>query len=127
MLTIELVAMMMYSVAPVCIQPVLDEQRIPRHAKTKDEVDKSGEGEAREQRGRRRPGRIGERRAQLPEQVEQRDNRDQRGVLEQRDKAVDEAGNDVAQRLRHYDQRGGLPPGQAKSTCRLTLPARNCL
>ena len=39
-----------------------------------------------------------------------RHDRDQRGILEQGDEAVDEAGNDVAQPLRHHDQRGGLPP-----------------
>ena len=74
---------------------------------------------------RRRPVRIGERRAQLSEQIEQRDDRDQRGVLEQADEAVDEAGDDVAQRLRHHDQPRGLGPGQAERARRLALPARD--
>ena len=63
----------------------------------------------------------------LPEQIEQRDDRDQRGILEQRDEAVDEAGDDVAQRLRHHDQRRRLPPGQAERACRFPLPARDRL
>src|SRR5437868_9963430 len=88
MLTIEL-SVMALSVAPVRVQPVLDEQRVTRHAKTKGEIDQSGEGKAGEQRGRRGPHRIGERGPQLPEQIEQRHDRDQRGVLEQGDEAVD--------------------------------------
>src|ERR1700761_5290404 len=95
MLTIESSAMPVPSlIAPVRVQPALDEQRIARHAKTESEIDHSGEGEAGEQRRRRRPVRIGERCPQRSEQVEQRDDRHQRGILEQRDEAVDEAGND---------------------------------
>src|SRR5271165_3011491 len=61
MLTIEF-SLMALSIAPVRVQPVLDEQRVTRHAKTEDEIDHSGKGKAREQRGWRCPDRIGERR-----------------------------------------------------------------
>ena len=56
-----------------------------------------------------------------PKQIEQRHDRNQRGVLEQADEAVDEVGDDVAQRLRHHDQRRGLAPGQAEGFSRLGL------
>src|SRR2546421_3755976 len=125
--TIESVLMIPHSVAAMRVQPVLDEQGIPRHAKTEDEVDDPGERKAGEQRGRRRPVWIGKRPAQRSQQIEQRDDRNQRGVLEQADEAVDEVGDDVAQRLRHHDQRRGLAPGQAERARRLTLPARDCL
>ena len=75
---------------------------------------------------RGRPVGIGEGGLQLPEQVEQRDDRDQRGVLEQRDEAVDETRDDVAQRLRHHDQPGRLPERQPERACRFPLPARDC-
>src|SRR5882672_8135101 len=96
--TIESLLMDVYSVAAMRVQPVLDEQRITRHAKAEHEIDDPGEGEAGEQRGGCGPNRIGERRAQLSQQIEQRDDRDQRGILEQCDKTVDETGDDVAQR-----------------------------
>src|ERR1700750_968656 len=105
-LTIES-AMVIPSIAPMRIQPVLDEQRIARHAKAEREIDDAGKGEARKQGRGRRPGAIRERRAQRAKQVEQRDDRDQRGVLEQGDETVDEAGNDVAERLRQHDQERG--------------------
>src|ERR1700686_1188821 len=98
MLTIGVSVMMMYSVAPVRVQPVLDEQRIARHAKAEGEVDHSSEGKAGEQSRRRGPGRIAEGGPDRSEQIEQRHDRNQRGVLEQCDEAVDEAGDDVAQR-----------------------------
>src|SRR5215813_12796403 len=60
MLTIDFSAMVSPSIAPVRIQPVLDEQRIARHAEAEREVDQPGEGKAGEQRGRRRPVRVGE-------------------------------------------------------------------
>src|SRR5260370_38912668 len=122
MLTIGVSLMMFYSVATVCVQPDLDEQRVTRHAKTEGEIDQSGEGKAGEQRRRRRPDGITEGSPERSEQVEQRHDRNQRGILEQRDEAVDEAGDDVAQRLRHYDERRGLPPGQAARACRRALP-----
>ena len=116
--TIELVLMVRYSVAPMGVQPVLDEQRVTRHAKAEHEIDHAGEGKAGEQSGRRRPDRIGERGPQLPEQIEQRDDRDQRGILEQRDEGVDEAGYDVAQRLPHA--MGGLVQTEVEVLRRLT-------
>src|SRR5882757_5299439 len=98
--TIESVAMLIYSIAAMRVQPVLDEQRVTRHAKAEDEIDDAGESKAGEQRCRRRPHRIGERRPQLPEQIEQSDDRDQRSILEQRDEGVHETRYDVAQRMR---------------------------
>src|SRR5450631_4089334 len=100
MRTIEFAVMVIYSTAPVRVQPVLDEQRIARHSKTEHEVDHSDEGKTGKRRRRRCPDRIGKRSPQLPEQIEQRHDRDQRGVLEQRNETVDETWNDVAQRLR---------------------------
>src|SRR5581483_11242340 len=98
-LTIES-AMVIPSIAPMRIQPVLDEQRITRHAETEREVDDAGKGEARKQGSWRRPVRIGERGAQHAQEVEQGHDRHQRGVLEQGDETVDEARNDVAERAR---------------------------
>src|SRR6202000_2976438 len=112
-LTIES-AMVIPSIAPMRIQPVLDEQRITRHAETEREVDDAGKGEARKQGSWRRPVRIGERGAQHAQEVEQRHDRHQRGVLEQGNETVDEAGNNVAERLRQHDQERGLRPGQAE-------------
>src|ERR1700742_372005 len=81
MLTIEFSAMPVPSlIAPVRVQPALDEQRIARHAKTESEIDHAGEGKACEQRGRRRPVRIRERSAHRAEQVEQGYDRDQRRI-----------------------------------------------
>src|SRR3954462_6954663 len=125
--TIEFAVMVLYSVATMGVQPVLDEQRVTRHPEAEDEIDDAGESKAGEQRRRRRPDRIGERGAQLSEQIEQRDDRNQRGILEQADEAVDQVRDDVAQRLRHYDQRRGLAPGQAERARRLALPARDRL
>src|SRR3954470_23627895 len=87
-LTIESVAMSVVSVAPVSIQPAFDEQRIARHPKAEGEVDQAGKRETGEQRAGRRPGRIGKGGAQGPEQIEQRHDGDQRGILEQRDETV---------------------------------------
>src|ERR1700754_1518290 len=111
MLTIGLSVMLICSITAGRVQPVLDQQGVTRHSETKDEVDHSGKGKAREQRCRRRPVRIGERGAQLTEQIEQRDDRDQRGILEQRDEAVDQTWDHMPQCLRLHDQRRRLPPG----------------
>src|SRR5690349_9125553 len=81
--TIEFAVMVLYSVALMRVQPVLDEQRVTRHPEAEDEIDDTGEGKAREQRRGRGPDRIRERCPELPEQVEQRDDRNQRSVLEQ--------------------------------------------
>src|SRR6202035_4208574 len=110
MLTMAFSVISSCSMAAMGVQTMFNEQRIARHSKAKREIDHPGESEARKQRRRRRPDRVGERCPQLPKQVEQRDDRDQRSILEQRDEAVDETRNDMAQRLRHYDQRRGLPP-----------------
>src|SRR6201995_5009222 len=110
-LTIES-AMVIPSIAPMRVQPVLDKQRIARHAETEREVDDAGKGEARKQGCGRRPVRIRKRGAQNAQEVEQRHDRHQRGVFEQGDETVDEARNDVAEGLRQPDQEGGLGPGQ---------------
>src|SRR5258707_3717247 len=102
MLTIGVSLMMFYSVATVCVQTVLDEQRVTRHAKTEGEIDQSREGETGEQRRRRRPDGITEGSPERSEQIEQRHNRDQRGILEQSDEAVDDAGDDDTQRIGHH-------------------------
>src|SRR5271167_4482631 len=125
MLTIGFAVMLVYSATSVRVQSVLDEQRIAGHSKAEGEVDQSGKRKACEQRARRRPGRIAEGRTKLPEQIEKRDDRDQRGILEQPDEAVDETRNDVAERLRQHDQPGRLPPGQTERACRLGLSARD--
>src|SRR5215475_14443770 len=95
MLTIEFSLIVISSVAPVCIQPALDEQGVARHSKAEGEVDDAREGKARKQRRWGRPVRIGERGAKRAEKIEQRDDRHQRGVLEQGDEAVDEARDDM--------------------------------
>src|SRR5215510_9083909 len=59
--TIASVVMVVHSVAAMRVQPVLDEQRVTRHAKAESEVDDSGKRKAGEQGGRRRPYRVGER------------------------------------------------------------------
>src|ERR1700746_1406740 len=69
MLTIEFSLMVISSVAPVRIQPALDEQGIARHSKAEGEVDDAREGKARKQRRGRRPVRIGEGGTERPEQV----------------------------------------------------------
>src|SRR5215475_12244310 len=57
-------SVMVISIAPVCVQPVLDKERITRHAETESEIDYSSESKAREQSGRRRPVGVRERGAQ---------------------------------------------------------------
>src|SRR3974390_995768 len=57
---------------------------IARHAEIGEKIDYPGKGKPGEQRGGGGPGRIGEGGAQLPEQIEDRDNEHQAGVLEQR-------------------------------------------
>src|SRR6202012_5720482 len=96
MLTMAFSVISSCSIAAMRVQTVFDEQRIARHSKAKREIDHPGEGKAREQRRWRRPDRVGERGAQLSEQVEQCDDRNQRRILQQRDEAVDEARNDMA-------------------------------
>ena len=59
-----------------------------------------------------------------PERVEQRDDRDQRGVLEQADEVVDDAGDRDLQRLRHDDQPHRLPVVEAERVGGLVLAAR---
>src|SRR4030095_5678728 len=102
--TIEFAVMVMYSVATMGVQPVLNEQGIARYPKAEGEIDHPGKGTAGERRGRRRPDWVGERGPQLPEQIEQRHDRNQRGVLEQADEAVDEGGEDGAPRPGAHDQ-----------------------
>src|SRR5450631_1310965 len=69
-LTIEVSVMVIYSIMAVGVQPVLDEQRIARHAKAEDEVDQPDERKPGKQGSRRRPNGIAERCLQTPEQVE---------------------------------------------------------
>src|SRR4030081_2918923 len=83
MVTIEFEVMVIYSIPPVSVQPVLDEQGIAGHSKAEDEVDKTDKGEAGEQGRWRRPNRVAERRPEDSKQIEQRYDRHQRGVLEQ--------------------------------------------
>src|SRR5690348_15161277 len=85
--TIDFSAMVIPSIAPMRVQPVLDEQRIARHAETECEIDQPGEGKAGERSRRRRPVRVRERGPQRSEKIEQRHDRDQRGILEQRDRS----------------------------------------
>ena len=47
--------------------------------------------------------------SQHAQNIEQPDDRHQRGIFQQADKAADDVGNHVFERLRHNDQPGGAP------------------
>ena len=76
---------------------------------------------------RRCPVRVGERRSQLPEQVEDRNDEHQRCVLEQRNERIDQIWNDRFQGLRHDDETGHPPIAQAQRHRALELAARDRL
>ena len=59
-------------------------------------------------------GRSQDRSADHSHEVEHRDDRDQRGILEQADEGVDDARNNMGQRLRQDDQSHLLPGGQVR-------------
>ncbi len=115
------------SIAAVRVQPVFDEQRIARHPKTEREVDQPGEGKSREQRGRRRPDRIGKRCPQLP-------SRSNSATIETSEVSLNSAmklltrpgmtcrracGITISAVVFHYDR--------PKCACGLALPARDRL
>ena len=70
---------------------------------------------------------VGLQQARLAEDVEQADDDDQRGVLEQADEGVDDAGDRDLQRLRQDDQAHRLPVAQTHRLARLVLPLGNRL
>src|SRR2546421_3960857 len=92
----------------------LDELRIARHAEAEAEVDQAREREAGEQGRWGRPERIRQGAAQLSEQIEDRHDQHQGGVLEQGDEGVDDPGNDQFERLRQHDQSHHLPIAEAQ-------------
>src|SRR5947209_10194131 len=100
---------LMFSTRPLGVQSPLHEQRIARHPEADEKIDHAGEHESGEQRHRSGPGRVGKGGTQLSEQVEDRDDQHQRGVLEQRDEGIDHSRYDEAQRLRQDDQSHHAP------------------
>src|SRR5215216_2832761 len=75
------------------VQSPLGVERISRHGKAESKIDHAPESEAGEQRSRRGPVRIRKSCAQLAEQVEDRDDQNERRILEQRNEGIDDAGN----------------------------------
>src|SRR5699024_11457192 len=61
-----------------------------------------------------RSGRIDDRGLRRRQQVEDADDQDQAGVLEEGDEGVDQRRDDVADRLRQHDQRVLLPIGRSE-------------
>src|ERR1043165_6190050 len=90
-------------------KPRLDHAGVARHAVAEDQIEDRGEGIAAGAGHRRRPGRIGPRRLEGLEEIEDADDEHQRGVLEQRDGGIDDVGDGDAQRLRQHDQPHGPP------------------
>ena len=68
------------------------------------------------------PVRIGLQQARLAEDVEQADDDDQRGVLEEADEGVDDAGDRDLERLRQDDEPHRLPVAEAHRLAGLVLP-----
>ncbi len=73
------------------------------------------------------PVRVGERRLDDAEQIEQADDQDQRRVLEQADEGVDDAGDHDLERLRQDDQAHRLPIAEAERLGGFELALRNRL
>src|SRR3954466_8887524 len=94
------------------VEPALDAAPVARHRKA------AGEEHHRRERvallGKAEPGRVLERLVGGAEQVDEADAGDERGVLEQVDDVVDDAGDDMAQRLRERNEGLHLPPGKTK-------------
>jgi len=125
MLTMGSAVILVYSIAPVGVQPVLDKQRIAGHSKAESEIYQSCKSKPGKQGGWRCPCRIAKGGPKLSEQVEQGDDRNQGSVLEQSDEDIDDVRQRHPQRLRQDDQRRHPPVGQAERLRRLVLAARN--
>src|SRR5262245_48097876 len=84
-------------------QAGFDHARIARQTVAEDQVEDRGKGISGGAGHRRRPVRIDARRLDGSQEVEDADNENQRGVLEQRDGGVDDVGDGDAKGLRQHD------------------------
>src|SRR5262249_1597761 len=78
---------------PIDAQPSLHNQWVGGHGEGDDKIDPPGEGEAGQQRHRSGPARIGKSRAQLAEQIEDRNDQNQGRIFEKRYERIDDAGD----------------------------------
>src|SRR5690554_3329735 len=101
------------------IELALEMLAVARHAEAEDPESQPGEDVALDMIAD--PFGIGGGRLDDAEQIEQADDEDQRGILEQRDEGTDDAGNDVFQRLRQDHQPHHAPVAEAHRLRRLVL------
>src|SRR5262249_33273138 len=111
------------SIPPV--QSALEAAAVAGHAEAADEEDDRREDVAL--LGEAQPGGILERLIHRTEQVDEADDGDQRGILEQVDDVVDDARHNDTQSLRQCHEQLHLPPSQAKRIGGLLLLDRNAL
>ena len=108
-------------------EPRFHVARVTRHQIAAEKIEDGGEGVAGGAGQRRRPFRIDARGLDGAQEIENTDDEDERGVLEQRDIAVDDIGNGDAQGLRQNDQPHHLPIAEPDRLRALILSARDRL
>src|SRR3954470_8676250 len=109
----------------VAVQLRLQALAVFRHGEAEDEVD-GADGQV-DLDAEALPGRLDDRRLARRQQVEDADDQDEAGVLEEADEGVDQRRDHQAQRLRQDDEAGLLPVVQAERVGRLVLPLRQRL
>src|SRR3984957_14371289 len=108
-------------------EPALDAKRVARHRVAAGEIDQRRERVAARARHRRRPGRILARGLDRLEEVEDADEEDEGGVLEQAHIVVEDVRDGDAQRRRQHDEAQRLPVAEPERARRFPLPLRDRL
>src|SRR5215208_3869402 len=119
------ITLLLSSVTPR--QPALQVHRITRHGETEYEEDHGRTEIAGRRRHWRHPPLVGEAGLNDAEEIEDPDNGNQDGVLEQADEGIDDPRYHDLQRLRQHDQHHHLPIGEAERARRFILALGNCL
>ena len=96
-------------------EPRLDVAGVARHAVAADEVEQRGKCIAGDAGDRRRPMRIGARRFDGAQKIENADDEDERRILEQPDERIDDIRQRHPQRLRQDDKRHHAPIAAARA------------
>src|SRR5690606_1893303 len=106
-------------------QLALQMQRVAGNAETEDPVDRRRKYITLG--GHAQPGRVRGGALDAVQEIEEADDDDQAGVLEQRDEGVDDAGNHQFERLGQHHQAHHAPVAQAQRLGGLVLPLGNGL
>src|SRR5260370_11514203 len=108
---------------PMTVQPPLEASPVARHGEAADEEENRGEDIAL--LGQTEPGGILERLIDRAEEVDETDDGDERGVLEEIDDVVDNPRHDDAHGLRQGDEHLHLPPVETDRASGLLLTQRD--